>query len=447
MTRARDERGAVAIVTAAMLVVVLLAVAFVVDIGSLAFRRQTVRNATDSAALAGAALLPMDPNGAKAMATKYAISNDPTLTASTVDVTFRCLIGDANGDGLADLSDVPGVCDPGADGMSGFVCDRGMCMAPCVPSGGDICNAIVVGASESVDFRFASVAGITKGSTGLVVSGACSGLCSAAPKVPLDIGVIIDRTSSMSSSDLANAKSAALAMLGDFNPKYDHIALGVINRSSTTTQCTGGGYGRSITTTDFALNRGTWIGVPYPTGGLSSDYQLSNGALNNSSALVKTISCLQTSSFSTSQGQTDIGDPITAMASLLTTRGRAGVKKVMIVETDGEANLPVGSQPCGFAVQEARRAQAQGIEVYTIGFGIAGKRCFLDTTGAYVNALVTKVLADAATQPTTDSGCVSSENTDGDHFYCEPKSADLRTVFLRVASDITGRPRIVRLPY
>jgi hypothetical protein len=444
---AADERGAVAIIAASMLVILFLSVAFVIDIGTQVGRRQAVRNATDSSVLAASALLPKDPTGAKALAIKYALDNDPNLTASALDISFACLVGDRDGDGLPDPGDIPGSCNPGLDGMGLFTCDRGVCVAPCDPGQGDSCNTIQTRASEEIGFRIAPAGGVSKqGTTGLVTSAACSGLCGASPKIPLDIGIVIDRTASMSATDLRNAKDAALAALGFLDPVYHRVALGVIHQSSSARSCAGGGFGRSISDAEYAASSGTFIAAPFPSGGLYSDYQHTDGTLNDASTLVKTVKCLETSSFNTPTGQTDIGSPIAAMTNLLQTRGRAGVDKVIVLETDGEANLPAGSQPCGFAVNKAALAKTANIEVFTIGFGIGGKRCVQDRSGSYVNGLVTKVLADAATQPSADNGCVAAENTDGDHFFCEPKSGDLSAVFVRVVSAVVGHARLVRVP-
>ncbi len=42
------------------------------------------------------------------------------------------------------------------------------------------------------------------------------------------------------------------------------------------------------------------------------------------------------------RGQTDLGDPLDAAQWMLANEGRAGVPKVVIFETDGQANQPYG---------------------------------------------------------------------------------------------------------
>lgn len=444
--RSGEERGATVVIVALLMTVFFMAASFAVDIGVQAFNRQNLRNAMDSAALAGAGVLATSPGTAKAEAMALALKNAPDLTPADLEVSFRCLVGDRDGNGLYDPMDVPGSCNPGANGLAAFTCERGVCTAPCDPDEGDICNTVVTKGVHDVAFRFSVVGGIGGNSTGVIQSAACVGFCGNSPRAPIDVGLIIDRTGSMSSADLANAKNAARDTLGFFDPKYDHVALGVIHKSSTSNRCSTGAYGRSINGTEYNAGLGTWIAAPYPVGPLLSDYQLSDGSLNSSSAIVRAIDCMNHSGFSTGQGHTDIGGPILAMSTTLQTRGRVGVKKAIMILTDGEANLPTGTQPCGYAVTQGQAARAAGVDVYTIGFGIAGKRCGQDTSGAYRNATVTRVLADAASQPADDNGCTQAENDDGDAFYCEPKTADLSAVFIRVANKIVGSPHLVRIP-
>jgi hypothetical protein len=76
----------------------------------------------------------------------------------------------------------------------------------------------------------------------------------------------------------------------------------------------------------------------------SSDYQTSGGALNTGSTIVNRVNCLTTSS----QG-TDLGSPLndtwygrTDALDQILSNGRSGVKKAIVLFTDGAANQPVG---------------------------------------------------------------------------------------------------------
>ena len=126
-----------------------------------------------------------------------------------------------------------------------------------------------------------------------------------------------------------------------------------------------------------------------------------------------------------------------------------------------------GLGPCNYANQQATAAKAvppeQPIEIFTIGFGIAGDRCEGEAPSSpYNNQRVTRLLADMATQVSLDDGgdgsggigpgCdntteVNSENADGDHFLCEAKSGDLEPILRQAAEALAGGSRLVRIPF
>jgi hypothetical protein len=94
----------------------------------------------------------------------------------------------------------------------------------------------------------------------------------------------------------------------------------------------------------------------------------------------------------------------------------------------------------------ATKAKAAGVEMFTIGFGIGGKSCG-DDSGAYTasGGTVSQLLAAMATD-SADNCASGSENSDGDHFFCEPKSGDLSSVFLAAASQLASGSKLVQLP-
>ncbi len=242
----------------------------------------------------------------------------------------------------------------------------------------------------------------------------------------------------MSDADLTNVKNASLAMLKIFDPSQQHVGLAVLGQSQTAATCAGTANARGLAAAVGAP--GTWVTVPYPTNGsLSTDY-LSGGALNNSSQLVSTISCLDHSST-----RTNLGDPLLAMANTLRSQGRAGVPKGIILLTDGAANQP-NTRSCKYANDNASTVKSYGIELFTIGFGGINQLC-TDIDGTYRNATASKLLADMATQPTVDNGCTAAENADGDHYYCQPYASDLTSVFKSAANSLlSGAVKLVTLP-
>jgi hypothetical protein len=238
--------------------------------------------------------------------------------------------------------------------------------------------------------------------------------------------IVVDRTSSMTSADLTNAKNGAKSVLQIYDPAFQHVAFGVLGPSRTTSTC-GSPNSGGIGLASASAGSGTWLPVS-----LSNNYQLANGSLNTSSLIVKTINCLNHSSVGT-----DLSTPMNRARQHLINNGRPGVKKGIIFMTDGAANEP-SSRSCRDANNEATTTKNAGIEVFTIGFGVEGDRC-VDSSGTYQNERATELLADMATDSFDDKGhclnaaAVTAENTDGDHFLCAPRTEDLSAVFTKAA--------------
>ncbi len=416
------------------LIMILTTLALVINGGMLRRSQNEQWKALDASALAGAASLPSNPTQARADAQRFALLNHPGLTAGQLNITFRCVVGDRNNDNRPDSADIPAVCDPGAG--ASWTCASGRCVAVCDPfRSGRTCNTVVVGGTVVTDYELDGVTGVD-GATSVFQSAACSGLCGADPAVPIDVGIVLDRTSSMSSADLNNVKTAAQSMLRLFDPNLQRVGMAVLGPSQTSPSCSGGN-GRGLA----ASSGGTWVVLPYPTtGSLSSNYLNSNGTINTNSQLVRTIQCLNHSSV-----RTNLGDPLLAMANTLVSSGRSNVSKGIIFMTDGAANQP-NSRSCRYANDRATTVKNMGIELYTIGFGVAGDRCE-DIDGTYRNALASTLLANMATGPTTDNGCTDAENSDGDHFFCEPRGDSLNSVFRAAASQLLqGAVRLIDVP-
>jgi hypothetical protein len=266
--------------------------------------------------------------------------------------------------------------------------------------------------------------------------------------------VIVDRTGSMSAADLTNAKDAAKSVLTSLNPAVQRVALGVLGPSDTTSNCSGtnspakglGGNAAAYGST-YPGDLTKWIPVGLTgTGGAPVNESYLNPAgtaLNTSSLIVKTINCMNTSSTGT-----NLSTPIKMARQYLAASGRAGAAKAILFETDGTPNFGAGTASdytCLAANTEATTAKAAGIELFTVGFGITGADTCPDTTGAWKSKSVTQVLASMA-NTSVDNGCNDAENTDGDHFYCQPKSSDLTSVFVSVVTTLTGSTRLIQLP-
>jgi hypothetical protein len=332
----REESGQALILMILAMTLVFLAGVIVVDFGFWFSGRASLVNATDQASLSGSLYLPTDGAGAEAAAIAYLQENDPDVDLSEIEVTFRCIVGDRNNNGLPDTGDIPAICPQLTS--SDFTCINRLCYAVCDFSAANSkCNTIVVKGSRDVPFGFADTFGLADGKSAGFTSATCRGSCGQSPTVPLDVVMVIDRSGSMScnpsggicnpNSDLGRAQAGARAVLEIFDPEVQRVSLAVLGPSSTSATCSGANSpGRGISTS----SGGTWLPV-----GFSTDYNNGSGTLNSSSLLVKTINCLNTSSVGT-----NLGDPMQAAHDLLVNSGRPGVTKGIIFLTDGAANEP-----------------------------------------------------------------------------------------------------------
>jgi hypothetical protein len=197
-------------------------------------------------------------------------------------------------------------------------------------------------------------------------------------------------------------------------------------------------------------------GVP---NGYNEAYVDANGNLNSSTHIVKAINC-----FDHPGGTgTNLTTPVAMAAAYLQQYGRPNVKWGIIFETDGQPSYGNTGDPanytCAAAVASANAAKsitnATGtpIELFTVGFLAGSDPDCPDSSGTYDNHGVTKALKDMASTdlaPSSDgegdNDCTATENTDKDHFFCEPDSADLEDVFSAIAAQFAGiRSHLIQL--
>ena len=280
------------------------------------------------------------------------LDNAPWIDPATINITFKCVVGDRDGDGAPDLSDVPYICGPSTGTwMTDWKTKRGRSQHTCNPYIGDKCNTVSVRTSETVNYIFAPVIGIKQGSTGSVSAASCRGACGAQPN-PLDVVMVIDRTGSMTTADLANAKNAARSVLDFYDSSEHHVGVVALPYGRPTDKCNANDpqlYPQAAAS--------FWSIAP-----LSSDYDRSDGTLNTSSQIVTAINCLKVSPtitvrvngvVKTNAGHTNLGDPLDAAREMLLTQGRSDVPDIIIFMTDGEANQPDGLQPCNYLNNKA----------------------------------------------------------------------------------------------
>jgi hypothetical protein len=321
------ERGAVAVIIALVMVILLTAAAIGADIAKLAYERQALRAAVDAAAQAGSYALP-DAAAAVRDAKDFALASAPDLhlnrggaspyvgagdgPENQVNVKLYCAVAVKSGTTLPDESQVPGVCDPGSAWVRGQLatgCNTEMCLLPCAVDGS--CNTIKVSYAKTVDFMFGPAINMPTGSTGAVSSAACHGICGAIAPNPMNVVVMADRTFSMSNGAVSDLKTGLKSMLTTMTRQHQFVAFGAIHKSQTEGSClTGVASNTTNMYTDdsyvrdqwgnktsqvkpLAKFKGSWVPVGYSSNYTTGAPATNNLALNNSSSIVTNITCLQ----------------------------------------------------------------------------------------------------------------------------------------------------------
>ncbi len=323
--RRRDERGAVAVLFAALVVVLFIVAALGVDIAQQVNRKHLLINQLDATSTAAAAELGAQDGSiasAIAAATSFFASNgEGTLDPSKIDfwcVVARKLNGDNTPFSPAKVADfqIPtatqtsGVCNPDPvsadtkwfmadyqnrprpyDGSTfKMTCNNTLCAVPCAlnasPSNGwnpgnsivnnlpIKCNTIRVGAEQGVPFSFAPVIGVDEGSTGSQISVACAGSCGAVAPNPMDVVVVADRTRSMlvpfgcskGSPGCTDYRSSLVSgikgLLQVMTPEQQYVAFGALGPSMKARS--------SSESKPCTSNSSTGQGLIYPHGSESS---------------------------------------------------------------------------------------------------------------------------------------------------------------------------------
>lgn len=443
MRRRDDEQGQILVLFVLAIVVIMGLAAMAIDVGVLRNANQNLWNAFDAGALAGAPMLPGDPVKAEELARQYAEANYPGGLPDDVEVGFRCVVGSVGGAPRA--SDIPAICDPGPSPV--WSCNATICTAICVPGLGNSCNAIVLDGAATVPYVFGRAVGVDTGTTQQVISAACSGPCGTKPAEPVDLVVVVDRTSSMTGVDTVNARAAADAVRRLYNPAEQWMGFGMLGPSEDSGGCVTFP-DSDIGTASFPSDLRRWI----PIGLTGIGAPINGNYAASGSAMAQAIGCYTNSSVGT-----DLTDPIPAAAWELMTNGRGdGATQGIILMSDGQPNNSTSADPeeryCAQSFAAATAAKAQDIEIFTIGFGLDGANNIdcPDQSGAWQGKKATALLAAMATDSSDDNGCPGTENDDLDHFFCLPKStganANLANLFKQAASQLVGGTKLIQLP-
>ena len=472
----RGERGAIAVLTAFLTVVLFAAAALGVDIATQVNQRQWLHETIDAAAHAGAYDLPATGTlTAQTDAVANALINDPA--APTPSVLFYCVV--ASVAGAIDTTQIPSTCNPASNGTLNFKCNAKICSIPCFPAKNDVCNTISVSGNKPVPFSFAPVIGINQGATGSVTSVACKGSCGTIPPNPMDVAVVADRTTSMSSTDINAMITGIESMFQVMTPTQQYVALGTIGRSKASppsTSCTGSGQALSQPSTSATL--GPWMPVPF-----SADYLTSGTTLNASSNLIQAVNCLKNSSGT----GTHLASAMKAAARYLlgpsslydsTTSYPAGasartgtVRKAIIFETDGVPNESItgGSKDlkvagdiessasndtaCNNLTDVAANAKAAGILVVTVGYNVgkvnSADKC--SSGGAWVVDKLAAAASPGPNGPSVGGDCSTTAgqkavNNDGDYFFCGGSGVNMAPIFKTALGQLAKGIKFIQLP-
>jgi hypothetical protein len=292
----REERGAVLALVAVLAVGLVAIASFVVDYGRIKNAHKELQAATDAAALAAAQDLP---DAGKAVATAKAYSaarpegtkgnTRPDLMSPTIDVETKCLQ---------------------------FLKDLGLNVCP---------NAVKVSQSQNVKLLFLGGLGVP----GIGVGATSTAAMKGGLPYPLDVMIVLDRTGSMSSTKMNQARLGVRTFLSAMRPSSDKIGLALFPPSSS------GSCNYSEANHPYEDSKNLYAPNGYVVVPLSSDFRTSDeGPLNNGSKLVQSVS----GSCPSAGGITAYTTAIRKGKDELVAHGRPDAQDVIIFFTDGEAN-------------------------------------------------------------------------------------------------------------
>jgi hypothetical protein len=200
---------------------------------------------------------------------------------------------------------------------------------------------------------------------------------------------------------------------------------------------------------------GTDADSPSPT--FNEQYSI-GGVPNASSNIVKAINCIFASSV-----ETDLATPIRMAQWWLDHYGRAGVTQGIILETDGHPQVGVngsGQQAgtysaftCQAAVAAATAAKADhtkspdGIQVFTIGYGVdSSVKCPIRTTDVTASNMTYNRDESTTWSGALTTNALRSMATDAAHYFENPSSSELATVFTQAATMLSkGGAHLIQL--
>jgi Flp pilus assembly protein TadG len=397
----RDRRGAVAMLTAAAIVALAGVGAIAVDVGYAVTAQRKLQASTDAAALAGALEIGSTTINPVTKATSYSATSGNQNAAPNLTVTM------ASGYPVLKCFTSTGVTC--VSGMSG------------VPSA----NGIQVKQQASVPTFFGNVIGVSS----LSISATATAGAKGGKATPMDVMIIVDTTSSMNSADsscsgatrIACALGGAQALLSGFWPSEDQV--GLLAFPGMTSATVSKDY-TCPTSNPTIVSYGSTPAPVYQIIGLSTDYKTSDTttSLNPASDIVKAVGGASGCSGVKAPGGegTFYADAIAAAQTTLTTTGRSGVQKAIIMVTDGDASASAPSQittakgtnECHEAITAAQTAKTAGTWVYTVSYGSPSSGCSTDKSPSITPCAALLAIASDPTKfyADTTAACPAGAN-------------------------------------
>lgn len=380
---ARDEAGQVLALFVIALVFILGMVALSIDVGHAFYVKRSLQASADAAATAAALELP-NGNAARSRALEYGsgpggLNGSDRIPDVTTATTLRCLPA-----------------------------------APCNPV-----NAITVKESTTVKTFFARVVGLDSFNIS-----ARATACSPCGARPLDVMIVIDRSSSMCTTttglpdpactDMNNAREGTRAFLQIMDPAANLVGLAVFPPvSSAANVC------EQSDPSVYNSTASQYIIAP-----LENAYLL-NGKLNPSSVLVQNLDCMQNG------WGTSYATAIERAQAELDAHGRPDADDVIVFLSDGAANRgpgyypessPYRTRPCHQGIDSAAEVKSKGTTIFTIGYDIYADGASDCDEIPYI----------------TTEDALAAIATNREHFHIQPTAGDLVGIFTRVAVQLTG---------
>lgn len=398
--RATDERGQTLPIIVGFLLVLLLFCALVIDVGNAWRAREALQASTDAAATAAAGTLtmtyPPSNAGAVAQAAKY-------------------------GDGASALNPVTGIVNGSATQNVSLSC-KIWAHYTCTYD-----NTVDVTQSVKVPTYFLGLIGVPS-----ITITTHAEACSPCGEVPLDIMLVMDRTGSMLQDQKEVDLKAGLnqGFLPGLDPTVDQVGLSVLPPNVTPNDTC-----RTSSSAGYAVSNPTYMIDPLEFGYLNPV----TGGLIPSDPLVSDINCIRPG------GQTDYADALQSAYNELENNGRKGVQKVIVLLSDGAANIgqscrrgttsPDCTQPCHDAVNlaSAYKAAPNNILIYTILYG---------PTSDYGEC---QSWTGTRERPAITPQTAMQEIASPGNYYPDPNPANLTTIFQQISADMAaGTSRLVQ---